>query len=428
MMLSFVHLSDIHFHKYSGDAYDIDHDLRCEIIRDISYEYRKRISTINGILICGDIAFSGDEQQYNSATTFLNEICNALNLDKSHVFCVPGNHDIDQKITSSQMAVALLQKKLDESKSTTEFDLNLGEILRKPEDATVLCAPISCYNNFAAKFGCSFDQKPTWKQEIAINDTFTLCIFGINSAFISNEHDHKPDHTERKMRISRMQIPERKENTVYLSLCHHPPECWVDPDEMLSKKMDDRIAIQLYGHKHLQTIRKTSHGIVVGSGATHPSRLESDWMPRYNWITIDIEFEKEVPTLIIKVYPRVLDDIESKFIPDGSINGEYLNFSFPLNDPALPESEKISEGDFNHLCDPEVLLVESWERRFLYDFINLPYVVREEILRSFRLHTDEDVGKTHVELLNDLVERAKEKACVEKLMERITLEKERMMR
>ena len=213
-MLSFIHLSDIHFHKYSGDAYDIDHDLRCEIIRDISYEYRKKISTIDGILICGDIAFSGDEQQYNSATTFLNEICNALNLDKSHVFCVPGNHDIDQKITSSQMAVALLQKKLDESKSTTEFDLNLGEILRKPEDATVLCAPISCYNNFAAKFGCSFDQKPTWKQEIAINDTFTLCIFGINSAFISNEHDHKPDHTERKMRISRMQIPERKENTV----------------------------------------------------------------------------------------------------------------------------------------------------------------------------------------------------------------------
>lgn len=60
-MLSFIHLSDIHFHKYSGDAYDIDHDLRCEIIRDISYEYRKKISTIDGILICGDIAFSGDE-------------------------------------------------------------------------------------------------------------------------------------------------------------------------------------------------------------------------------------------------------------------------------------------------------------------------------------------------------------------------------
>ena len=80
------------------------------------------------------------------------------------------------------------------------------------------------------------------------------------------------------------------------------------------------------------------------------------------------------------------------------------------------------------MCDPEVLLVESWERRFLYDFMNLPYVVREEILRSLGLHTDADIGKTHVKLLNDLVERAKEKACVEKLMERITLEKERMLR
>ena len=26
-MLSFVHLSDIHFQKYSGDAYDLDDDL-----------------------------------------------------------------------------------------------------------------------------------------------------------------------------------------------------------------------------------------------------------------------------------------------------------------------------------------------------------------------------------------------------------------
>jgi len=27
-MLSFIHLSDIHFQKYSGDAYDLDADLR----------------------------------------------------------------------------------------------------------------------------------------------------------------------------------------------------------------------------------------------------------------------------------------------------------------------------------------------------------------------------------------------------------------
>lgn len=83
-MLSFIHLSDIHFHKYSGDAYDIDHDLRCEIIRDISYEYRKKISTIDGILICGDIAFSGDEQQYNSATTFLSVLAGLSFRDVIH--------------------------------------------------------------------------------------------------------------------------------------------------------------------------------------------------------------------------------------------------------------------------------------------------------------------------------------------------------
>ena len=34
-MLAFIHLSDIHFTKYSGDQYDIDQDLRDELLRDI---------------------------------------------------------------------------------------------------------------------------------------------------------------------------------------------------------------------------------------------------------------------------------------------------------------------------------------------------------------------------------------------------------
>ena len=58
-MLAFIHLSDIHFNKYSGDPYDVDKDLRNEVLHDIANYCKKAILEINGILICGDIAFSG---------------------------------------------------------------------------------------------------------------------------------------------------------------------------------------------------------------------------------------------------------------------------------------------------------------------------------------------------------------------------------
>ena len=87
-MLSFIHLSDIHFHKYSGDKYDVDSDLRNEIIRDIHLEYPKYINSATGILICGDIAFSGQSKEYQVAKEFLADILSDLGLKETDVFIV----------------------------------------------------------------------------------------------------------------------------------------------------------------------------------------------------------------------------------------------------------------------------------------------------------------------------------------------------
>ncbi len=80
-MLSFIHLSDIHFQKYSGDAYDLDADLRNELLIDISKNFPKSISTASGILICGDIAFSAQEREYTVASSFWEEVCQRVSLD-----------------------------------------------------------------------------------------------------------------------------------------------------------------------------------------------------------------------------------------------------------------------------------------------------------------------------------------------------------
>jgi hypothetical protein len=218
-MLSFIHLSDIHFRTFSGDPFDIDEDLRSELIYDISHNLTKEISSIDGILVCGDIAFSGQAIEYKVAMDFLERICDLLKIDKSHIFCVPGNHDVDQNITRSSASVKALQDKLEQTKNSTEFDWQLSEMFRNTQDSSVLYSPITCYNeNFATIYGCSLaPNRPTWKQEMDFEGDYKLCIVGINSTIISNHEDHRNNGGEKLMRISEIQIPSRKENTIFLA-------------------------------------------------------------------------------------------------------------------------------------------------------------------------------------------------------------------
>ncbi|WP_312940714.1 metallophosphoesterase [Oscillibacter sp.] len=427
-MLSFIHLSDIHFHNYSGDAYDIDEDLRNELLNDISLNLKKEIPSVDGILICGDIAFSGQDRQYEIATAFLNSICDILSLDKLRVFCVPGNHDVDQNVTRNQRSVQLFQHDLDSAGNVTQYDIALANAFRIPGDADIMCKPIEHYNAFAAQYGCSFEERSIWEQEMRLNDDYTLGIVGINSTIISNESDHGADNAERPMRISHMQIPKRKDKIIYLTLCHHPPECWVDPEKNLSKKMDARTVLQLYGHKHIQTIRETPTGIAVSSGATHPSRTEDDWIPRYNWITLETNKMGAKTFLSIKIYPRVLDKIENKFEVDKSLRtgSDFVEYSFCLNEATSVDTDNQALEEIFTPIESVVLPVKSWERKFMYDFINLPFFCRESILKDFNLTIPTDEGKKHAELLPEFMRRAICNSCVQQLLDRIKDEKGRI--
>ncbi len=53
---------------------------------------------------------------------------------------------------------------------------------------------------------------------------------------------------------------------------------WKFADELQSK-LDKRIDIQLYGHKHEQAIEANAERLVISAGATHPTRGKS-WKPR----------------------------------------------------------------------------------------------------------------------------------------------------
>lgn len=420
-MISFVHLSDIHFRSFSGDRYDVDNDLRHELLLDVEHYAKNYLYNVQGVMICGDIAFSGKKTEYDVAFNFLGELCNKLKVAKENVYCVPGNHDVDQDVPKKSVLVKTIQDELARAETINDFDSVLGKFCRDSKSSELLFSPIECYNTeFAGKYGCYMTPtNPGWEQDITLNEKYRLRIIGINSTIISNADDHR-SKDERLMCLGQHQMPSREDDTICLTLCHHPPICWKDPEQNLQNKLNERVLIQLYGHKHLQTIEQIGNSLIIGSGATHPSRWEPDWIPRYNWITLDILNGEDTEYLDVKIYPRILNDAEDQFVADEKLCGDdiYSEFKLMLKpETRIKSNHATLTTNVSPVVENRTPLVSY--KSLTYAFMNLAYVKRSGIITKLALDREGDDGLKHVEIIGALIKRAEEQGCVDQLWREI---------
>ena len=164
--ISFIHLSDIHFHKTSGTSIDIDEDLRKAIVMDITINAAPILNNVKGVLGGGDIAFSGQKQEYDFAKNFLKEITDGLGIDEKNIYCVPGNHDVDQAFIRRSTSVMNAQKAIENANTIDEADRLLGNFITDPASPELLFKSITEYNNFAASYSCNINsEKSFWKSQ-----------------------------------------------------------------------------------------------------------------------------------------------------------------------------------------------------------------------------------------------------------------------
>ena len=73
-MLTFVHLSDIHFRtRDEGTQFDLDGQIRDALLEDLASKPAEG-ANYNGILITGDIAFGGKHEEYKTAQRWLDQV------------------------------------------------------------------------------------------------------------------------------------------------------------------------------------------------------------------------------------------------------------------------------------------------------------------------------------------------------------------
>ena len=194
-MLTFLQLSDIHFRK-KLDELDEYSQMRVRMIETI--EDYCQTESINAILICGDIAFSGRQAEYEEkAKEFISNLLAKTGCESKQVFMVPGNHDKNRDAKNGNTR-ALMRDGLLYGKNGDHL---LSQICQEEvESLQKFVLPFEDYIKYANLYRCASNgaQKALLGEKLATNDKlywndeienlggYKIVLYGLNSCLVSD--------------------------------------------------------------------------------------------------------------------------------------------------------------------------------------------------------------------------------------------------
>ncbi len=423
--LVLVHLSDIHFTGSSGTSvHDLDADVRNELLRDAS-ALTKELGGATGVLVTGDVAFSGQRTEYDKAASWLLEFCQAIGCPDESVWVVPGNHDVDRKTANSKVTKTFHENI--RSKRGAAIDIELREVLSDAQSAIALLAPLTEYNTFAARFQCAvYAEKPYWERDLVLPCGTIVRLRGLCSALVSNAKDARSNLV---LGTAQASVP-RIDGVQYLTLCHHPPD-WLQDQDAVVNHLESKVRIQLFGHKHSQRVQTINETLRVTAGAMHPEREHGEWEPIYNIIEIERRDDQHIS---VRLFQRRWHKTDCRFVADhdgttGARHREYVWQGCPHpvrkeaqgeNAPGVTRSEVAASevvAANTSAKDSDAMPPPNHERRLTYRFLTLPFRHQIAVAQSLNVLTDDDRALSDEALFRELFKRAAEKGLISKLWE-----------
>jgi predicted phosphodiesterase len=265
MKVSWLHVSDFHFQ--GGDPYDRDVVLGA-LLRAVP-KFRARGRQPDLIFATGDIAHSGQENEYRSATAFFDTLLEAAGVEKRHLFVVPGNHDVDQKL-----GIGLARTLESREQADTYFHLAVS----KPHNVWKQREFVRWYNDYFAGIR-TFPENSTCGPVESINIRgCKIGILPVNSAlFCQGKDDHARLWIGRRCLDDAVEHMNRLDAALKIALLHHPFE-WLNDTERsnIKTKLQANVDIILRGHLHETDVEHvagvTGAALHMAAGAAYQTR------------------------------------------------------------------------------------------------------------------------------------------------------------
>lgn len=397
----FAHLSDVHFRReIGGDIWDLDADLRNELEIDLA-RMVDELGPFTGILITGDIAFSGKPEEYEEAAAWLGKICAIIRCRENDIWIVPGNHDVDWSVVQGSPTIQEFHERLRTCPQDEIDGLIYRYLVADQAGGDAYFAPLRNYNAFAARYGCSVSaSKPYWEDRLPIGDSGAfLRLRGVTTAIVS---DHTDDPDGRRLVAGSIQtlIP-REPRTLTATLAHHPIS-WLRDGERVDNNLRTRARIQLWGHRHTQQARMLDENLHLFAGAVHPERGILDWEPRYN--VIDIAADDTSPASVV-LRPRVWRRATQKFGADFDDTGSPVATYTLAFDAEPGRGPEAPEGELS-VSPPRTEPLRDARRSLAFAFSSLPYQRRLAVARALDLLDPESRDLPDQQLFEVVLSRA----------------------
>lgn len=283
--ITWLHLSD--FHLSSGNKWpqNLVLDAMCQHIR----QQRELGMTPDFILVTGDIAYSGQSEEYTLAVEFVERVELAAGVPRNRIFCVPGNHDIDRR--RQQLSFIGGRHHLT---GPNEVD----SLLDGGEDLATLLAREENYRFFQDTTFPDQERLLTadglgYVSHLSI-DEVRLAIIGLDSAWLAEggSSDNGELLIGERQVLNAIQLASTTEDPphIILGMAHHPFH-WLRDFDLRS--VQDRLEGTLHffhcGHLHQPHARLAApvdHGcLTVSAGAAFESR---QYHNAYSVVSLDL--------------------------------------------------------------------------------------------------------------------------------------------
>lgn len=337
----FVHMSDIHFGQ-EHDGNIIPHnDVKNEALFDCQ-ALRRAIRAADGVIVTGDVVFSGKQVEFEAAGNWLDRLCSTVGCETHSVFCIPGNHDIDlaQMDTTSTLVHDWIRKA--PSQDLDKMLVGLAESSPDP-----LLPKFKPYQQFAARYGCDFDslRKSRWQKDLPALGGNHLRFTGMNGVRISDRND-----THRSLILGNDQYTlEREHGCEYVVLLHHPLNWFRDFEN--AAPMLRRARVILLGHEHERSIQLIEEfgeqRLEIHAGALIPDQVNAKYHYRYNWLEFDSRVQGDTYSLQVTIWSRVWNPELTKFTADTTLHQTGISSVYQMRCPQHFRFDEASNSTFS---------------------------------------------------------------------------------
>ncbi len=271
-----LHLSDLHLKGADWQA-DAVHDA---LVRDLPGLLADEPGALDAVFLTGDIAWSGQREQFEAAQALLLALCEALGVDaRRQLHIVPGNHDVNRSgipriVRNDQQRLLGL--------SGEDYRAELGEILGNPSDLETYGERLIDYAAFSSRIlGPARAVSPAqpWRcDEIEVGG-LRVGVAALCSSWACGPDEDKPGRILLGERQVRSALAEIKHCPLRVALLHHPLE-WLHEAERtaVSELLRAEFQLVLHGHLHqassITISNGTSSSVTSAAGSAYAG---TDW-------------------------------------------------------------------------------------------------------------------------------------------------------